>query len=483
MSSVLIRGGLVVTATNETEADVFVEDQTVRLVGRELNVTADRVIDAYGKYVLPGGIDVHTHLSMSDEKDITADSFATGTTAAAFGGTTTIIDFARQEHGSESPLEALDRRLSQADGQCLIDYGLHMVITGIGGTYLQDIASLPDRGVTSFKLLLAYPGTVMVDDYTAFSVMRVAAERGAIVMLHAENGHVIQALTELLAAEGQIAERFHSKAHPHLTESEATQRGIALAQIAGAQLYVCHVSSRLALEAIESATIKAQAVWAETCPQYLFLAAEDYESLGFEAAKFACSPPIRERANQEHLWRGLVSGAISVVATDHCSYRMRADMADLGLQKTLGRGDFRRVPQGVPGIENRMQLIYEGGVVSGRFGITRFVELTSTNPAKLFGLFPKKGTIDVGSDADILIWNPSVTSRITAKTHHMRVDYNVYEGMTVHGAPEVVISRGEVIVERGELRGSIGRGVFLARNVPQAPVLAALERDSLGARN
>lgn len=466
MSSLLIRGGRVVTAAADHEADVFVADETIRLIGSNLEMTADRIIDAKGKYVIPGGIDVHTHLGMTDEKDTTADTFASGTTAAAFGGTTTIIDFARQERGSESPLSALDRRLSQAESQCLIDYGFHMVITGISGTYLGDISSLPARGVTSFKLFLAYPGEVMVDDATAFAVMKVAARSGAIVMLHAENGHAIAALTDELAVHGKLSASFHSKAHPHLTESEATQRGIALAQLAEAPLFICHVSSQLALKAIETAKTKALNVWAETCPQYLFAAEEDYADLGFEAAKYVCSPPIRERANQARLWQGLMSGAIAVVSTDHCSYRMHNDLPDLGLQKTMGREDFRKIPNGVPGIENRMQLIYEGGVVAGRFAMSRFVELTSTNPAKLFGLFPKKGTIDVGSDADIVIWDPDPISTISAASHHMRVDYNLYEGMRVHGSPTVVISRGEVIVEAQQLRASVGRGRFLACGTP-----------------
>jgi dihydropyrimidinase len=468
MSSLLIKGGRVVTASDDYLGDVLVIGEAISLIGRDLGDSADRVIDATGKYVIPGGIDVHTHLSMTDEKAITADTFASGTAAAAFGGTTTIIDFARQERGNESPLTALERRLSQADGQCFIDYGFHIVITSVAGQYLSDLAAMPGEGITSFKLLLAYPGTVMVDDGTAFAAMRVASRCGAIVMLHAENGHVIEALTHELANLGRLGESMHALAHPHLTEQEATQRGIALAEMAEASLYICHVSSCRALEAIESARTKALPVWAETCPQYLMLAREDYESLGFEAAKFVCAPPIRERANQAPLWRGLVTDAISVVSTDHCSYRLGNDVPELGYQKSLGRGDFRKIPLGVPGIENRLQLLYEAGVVSGRFDMKRFVQLVSTNPAKLFGLFPRKGTIAIGSDADIVIWDPNRSQTISAATHHMQVDYNLYEGTTVHGSPSIVISRGQVIVEDGGMLGRAGRGSFLRRQPPFA---------------
>jgi dihydropyrimidinase len=476
VSSILIKGGRIVTASEDYLGDVLVVGDKVSLIGKELGSPSDRVIDATDKMVIPGGIDVHTHLSMTDEKASTADTFASGTTAAAFGGTTTIIDFARQERGSESPLVALDRRLAQADGQCLIDYGLHMVITSVAGSYLADVAALPDRGVTSFKLLLAYPGEVMVDDGTAFAVMRVASRSGAIVMLHAENGHVIAALTDELAQQGRLGATNHALARPHLTEREAVQRGIALAEMAHAPLYICHVSSHTALEPIESSRMKALPVWAETCPQYLFLAREDYETLGFGAAKFVCAPPIRERTNQNYLWRGLVSDAISVVSTDHCSYRLGNDITELGYQKELGRDDFRKIPLGVPGIENRMQLLYEGGVKTGRFDMSRFVELVATNPARLFGLFPKKGTIEVGADADIVVWDPKRHESISATSHHMNVDYNLYEGMTVSGSPSVVISRGEVIIDEGKVHGKLGRGKFLHRGASSAAVRSHMEQ-------
>lgn len=473
MRTLLIRGGRVITACSDSVADVLVTGETVTHIGRDMDQSADRSIDATGKYVIPGGVDVHTHLSMRDEKSTTADSFTSGTTAAAFGGTTTIVDFARQEHGNESPLRALERRLSEADGQCLIDYGLHMVVTSVSGTYASDLAALPREGVSSFKLLMAYPGTVMVDDATVFETMRVASRCGAIVMLHAENGHVVAALANRLAQEGKLNASQHISAHPHLVEGEATQRGIALAEMAGAPVYIVHLSSYTALEPVERARTKGQRVWAETCPQYLFVASEDYESLGFEAAKFVCSPPIRERANQAYLWRGLATGSISVVATDHCSYRMHDDLPQLGPQKPLGRSDFRNIPNGVPGIENRMQLMYQGGVVAGRFDICRFVDLVATTPAKLFGLFPKKGTIDVGSDADLVIWDPDRTESISAATHHMNVDYNLYEGMAVRGSPTVVICRGEVIIENGTLLGRVGRGSFVPRQpVPYIPASA-----------
>ena len=467
MPSILITGGTVVTASEQFPADIYLRDGLIAQIGTDLRVEADEVVPADGQYVIPGGIDVHTHLGEEVFNTLTADTWESGTVAAAFGGTTTVVDFARQEREGMSPLQAIERRRGQAAPGAVIDYGFHLMATNLSSPgYIEELRALPGEGVTSFKLLMAYPGTMMVDDLTIYHAMQVAAETGALVTLHAENGHVIQSLTERFGEDGNVAEHMHMHAHPHLVEGEAVHRGIALAEMAGAGVYIVHLSSHTALTEVEAAKARGQAVWAETCPQYLFAAYEDYENAGFEAAKYICSPPIRERANQEHLWRGLETGALSVVATDHCTFRMHDDLPDLPPQKPMGRGDFRRIPNGVPGIENRLHLLYDGGVVAGRFDMCRFVDLVSTMPAKLFGLYPRKGGIGVGADADIVVWDPDANYTIEASTHHMRVDYNLYEGMTVRGRPTTVISRGEIIVSGDEFRGAPGRGQYLRRTTP-----------------
>ncbi len=467
MTSILITGGTVTTASEQFVADVFLDDGVIVQIGADLEVAADVVVPAEGQYVIPGGIDVHTHLGETAFNTVTADSWESGTVAAAFGGTTTVVDFARQERQGMSPLEAIERRRQQAEPQAVIDYGFHLMATNLSSPqYLEELRALPGEGVTSFKLLMAYPDAMMVDDLTIFRAMQVAADTGAIVTLHAENGHVIQQITEQFSREGKLQEHMHMHAHPHLVEGEATHRGIAMAEMAGSAVYIVHLSSHTALTEVEAAKARGQAVWAETCPQYLFAAYEDYENAGFEAAKYICSPPIRERANQDELWRGLETGALSVVATDHCTFRMHDDIAELPPQKPMGRGDFRYIPNGVPGVENRMHLMYEGGVLGGHFDMMRFVDLNCTMPAKLFGLYPKKGIIGVGADADIVVWDPNANYTIEAATHHMRVDYNLYEGMTVSGRPSTVISRGEIIVSGDEFLGAPGRGQYLRRTTP-----------------
>lgn len=467
MASVLITGGTVTTASEQYVADVFLDDGVIVQIGANLQVAADTVVQAEGQYVIPGGIDVHTHLGETVFRTITADSWESGTVAAAFGGTTTVVDFARQEREGMSPIEAIEHRRRQAESQAVIDYGFHLMATNLDSQeYLEELAALPGEGVTSFKLLMAYPGTMMVDDLTIFRAMQVAADTNAIVTLHAENGHVIQQITDQFAAAGRVQEHMHMHAHPHLVEGEATHRGIAMAEMAGSAVYIVHLSSRTALTEVEAAKARGQAVYAETCPQYLFAAYEDYENAGFEAAKYICSPPIRERANQDELWRGIETGALSVIATDHCTFRMQDDLAELPPQKPMGKGDFRYIPNGVPGVENRMHLMYEGGVVEGRFDMMRFVDLNCTMPAKLFGLYPRKGIIAIGADADVVVWDPNADYTIEAATHHMRVDYNLYEGMKVSGRPSTVISRGEIIVSGEEFLGALGRGQYIRRSAP-----------------
>jgi dihydropyrimidinase len=404
--------------------------------------------------VLPGGIDVHTHLDMPAGPLTSADDFESGTRAAAFGGTTTVVDFATPAPG-QSLLAALETWQRKAEGRAVVDYGFHMAVRGLADGTLAEMARLTrDEGVSSFKLYLAYAG-LQVDDGSFFRALQGARDCGALILVHAENGGVIDVLVQQALARGDTAPRHHAATRPPETEAEATARAIALAALAGAPLYVVHLSCRAALEHVAAARDRGQSVFAETCPQYLFLSIEDYERSGFEGAKYVMSPPLREASNQEALWRGLAGGDLQVVATDHCPFTL----AD----KERGKGDFSRIPNGAPGIETRMMLLWDGGVRTGRIDVHRFVELTSAAPARLFGLWPRKGTIAVGSDADLVLWDPEQETRLAAETLHMRVDYNPYEGRVVRGGPAVVVSRGELIVEHGQWHGRAGRGQFLKR--------------------
>jgi dihydropyrimidinase len=449
----LVRNGRVVTASDSYEADVYVDGGRIALVGQALSLPADTVVDASGCLVLPGGIDAHTHLDMPAGELTSADDFETGTRAAAFGGTTTVIDFATPEPG-QPLLAALETWKGKAEGRAVVDYGFHMAVRDGGEKTLGDMARLTrDEGVTSFKLYLAYPGVLQVDDGACFRALLQARECGALTLVHAENGGVIDVLVKRALARGDKAPRFHALTRPASTEAEATARAIALAEIAGAPLYVVHLSCAAALAHVTAARDRGLGVHAETCPQYLFLSMADYDRPGFDGAMYVMSPPLREAVDQEALWRGLAGGDLEVVATDHCPFTL----AD----KDRGRDDFSRIPNGAPGIETRMMLLWDGGVRAGRIDAPRFVELTSAGPARIFGLWPRKGTIAVGSDADLVVWDPERETRLSVETLHMRVDYSPYEGRLVRGGPAVVMSRGEVIVDRGEWKGRPGRGQFL----------------------
>lgn len=455
MPTVLVRNGRVVTASDSYEADVFVDGGRVALVGQGLSLPADRVLDASGCLVLPGGIDVHTHLDMPAGELTSADDFETGTRAAAFGGTTTVVDFATPEPG-ESLLSALETWRRKAEGKAAIDYGFHMAVREVGESTPGEMARLVrDEGVTSFKLYLAYPGVLQVDDAAFFRALLAAREGGALTLVHAENGGVIDVLVRRALARSETAPRYHALTRPPEAEAEATARAIALAAMAGAPLYVVHLSCAAALAHVTAARDRGLPVLAETCPQYLFLSIADYDRPGFEGARYVISPPLRQPADQEALWRGLAGGDLQVVATDHCPFTL----AD----KERGRLDFSRIPNGAPGIETRMMLLWDGGVRAGRIDAQRFVELTAAGPARVFGLWPRKGTLAVGADADLVIWDPERETRLSAATLHMRVDYSPYEGRIVRGGPRVVMSRGEVIVDHGEWRGRAGRGEFLKR--------------------
>ena len=455
--SVLIKGGRVVTAGDDYVGDIFIENEQITMLGTSLDVEADRVIDAGGKLVIPGGIDPHTHMEMPFGGTVTCDDFTSGTVSAAFGGTTTIVDFCLQAPGQTfaAALDTWHEKTRRTPP--VIDVGFHMAITDLheGGT-LEDLAQLPDAGVTSYKLFLAYKGAIMVDDETMFKTLEVAASTGALVMVHAENGDAIDVLVKRALAEGKTEPRYHASTRPPLTEAEATARAVSLARLAGAPLYVVHVSCQDALEPIARARAAGWATWAETCTQYLFIDESFLARPDFEGAKYVFTPPARTKDEQEHLWAALAAGTLSAVSSDHAPFKWQG-------QKTLGKDDFSKIPNGAPGIENRLHMLYQHGVRPGRISLNRFVELTSTSAAKLFGLYPRKGTIAVGSDADIVIWDPEKELTLSVETHHSNVDYNLFEGERIVGAPETVLLRGQVIVDGDELVAAPGVGQYLHR--------------------
>jgi dihydropyrimidinase len=454
--SILIKGGRVITAADDYVADVFVEDERISLIGESLDLNSDRVIDAAGKYVLPGGVDPHTHLDMPFGGTVTIDDVESGQTSAAFGGTTTHVDFIIQPPGS-SFADAVDEWRAKANGRQVIDMGYHMAVTDLkeGGT-LEELASLPDQGITSYKLFMAYKGALMVDDETLFKTMQVAAETGALVMVHAENGDAIDVLVKEALAAGNTEPKYHALTRPPETEGEATNRAIQLARVAGSPLYVVHVSCAESIEPIQLAREKGWDVWGETCTQYFFVDYTFLERPNFEGAKYVYTPPPRDKANQDVLWNAVRTDTLSAISTDHCAFLWDG-------QKTIGRDDFSKIPNGGPGLENRLQMIHEFGVRGGRISLNRMVELLATNPAKLFGLYPRKGTIAVGSDADIVVFDPAKRATISAATHHSKSDYNLFEGTEVTGSPEVVVLRGNILVEGDELVAQPGIGRFVAR--------------------
>jgi len=457
----LIRNGRIITAVDDYHADLLIEDDRITLIGEKLDLDADKVIDAEGRWVIPGGIDPHTHMDLPFGGTASSDDFRTGTIAAAHGGTTTIIDFAVQSHG-QALEEAVDVWHGKADGKAAIDYGFHLICTDLPDSRLPEMKSLIRQGITSFKLFMAYPGVFLVDDGTIFKAMTTASEAGGLVCMHAENGVVIDVLVKRALAEGRTAPKYHALTRPTKAEAEGTGRAIALAEMANAPVYIVHLSCDDALRKVTEARDVGIPAYAETCPQYLFLDASDYDRPGFEGAKFVMTPPLRPKENQEKLWRGLQYGDLQVISTDHCPFCMKE-------QKELGRDDFSKIPNGGPGVENRLSLIHDGGVVTGKITPNRFVELVSTSAAKIFGLFPRKGTIAVGSDADIVIFDPDEEMTISAASHHMNVDYSAYEGRKVRGVTKTVLSRGRVVIEDGKFVGSSGSGQFLKRGLFNSP--------------
>ncbi|TMD60915.1 MAG: dihydropyrimidinase [Chloroflexi bacterium] len=462
----LLQGGTIVTAADIYQADVLVDGEKVALIGKGLPVSGAKEIDATGKYVIPGGIDVHTHMELPFGGTFASDDFETGTIAAAFGGTTSIIDFAVQSFGATltSAIEAWQKK---ARGKAAIDYGLHCIVRELDDERLKEMDELVDAGVSSFKLFMAYPGVFMVDDATIFKAITRTGENGGLICMHAENGGVIDVLIKKALKEKHTEPKWHALTRPPEAEGEATNRAFRLAEMAGRlPLYIVHLSAAQALEQVRLFRDRGLPAYAETCPQYLFLSYDNYEEPGFDGAKYVMSPPLRPKWHQDELWKGLARNDLQVVSTDHCPFCMTEGYQGLPKQKQLGVGDFSKIPNGAPGVETRMVLLYDGGVLGERITLNRWIELTSTTPAKLFGMFPRKGTIAVGSDADIVVWNPKTTSTISAKTHHMRVDYNPYEGKQVKGKADVVLSRGEVIVDEDKFVGKKGRGRFLKRGSP-----------------
>jgi dihydropyrimidinase len=453
----LIRNGKIVNADHSHQADVLIENQKIKSIAPNLpDQNSDRIIDATGMLLLPGGIDVHTHLDMPFGGTTSSDDFETGTRAAAFGGTTTIIDFAIQARGTKMR-DALDTWWKKAEGRACIDFGLHMIVTDLPDAGLEDMDDLVREGVASFKLFMAYPGVLMVDDGTIFKALSQTAKNGALICMHAENGSAIDVIVQRALAEGKTAPVYHGLTRPVTAEAEAVNRAIALAEMAGVPVYIVHLSSEDALNKVREARDRGLPAFAETCPQYLLLSIEELERPNFEGAKYVFTPPLRPKRHLPKLWDGLKDDHLQIVSTDHCPFCFED-------QKSLGRNDFTKIPNGGPGIENRLQLIHHHGVNAGKLSINRFVEITSTTPARIFGLYPRKGVLAPGSDADIVIWDPEAEHTISAHTHHMRVDYSMFEGYQVKGNARTVLSRGDVVIENNQFHAKPGRGEYLKRS-------------------
>jgi len=468
--TILIKNGTVVTAEGSTQADVLIDGERIAAVlapgdttlGASVAASVDKVIDATGKYVVPGGIDGHTHMEMPFGGTVASDSFETGTRAAAWGGTTTIIDFAVQKQG-ERVQDCLAAWHEKAGGNTFIDYGFHQVVGGVDSESLKAMDELVDEGITTFKLFMAYPGVFLSSDGQILQAMQQAATNGSMIMMHAENGSAIDVLIAQALAEGKTDPKYHSLTRPWETEAEATNRAIMLASLTGAPLYIVHMSAKQAVNVLQAARDTGGNFFGETCPQYLYLSLEDQLSQpGFEGAKWVCSTPLRSKAeeHQKELWRYLRTNDLSVISTDHCPFCFKE-------QKEMGVGNFAKIPNGIGSVEHRMDLIYQG-VVDGEISLQRWVELCSTTPARMFGLYGRKGAIAPGFDADVVIYDPAGRTEIGFhKTHHMNMDHSAWEGFVIDGHVDVTISRGEILVENGEFHGRKGHGQFLRRGLSQ----------------
>ncbi|MEI7778299.1 MAG: dihydropyrimidinase [Actinomycetes bacterium] len=465
----LIKNGTVVNPTGATAADVLIDgEQIVALLapgdnrfGVDLTASVENVIDATGKYVIPGGVDVHTHMELPFGGTNASDTFETGSRAAAWGGTTTIVDFAVQRTG-ERVQDALAAWHAKAAGECAIDYGFHQIIGGVDDESLKAMDELVAEGITSFKLFMAYPGVFYSDDGQILRAMQTAAGNGSTIMMHAENGIAIDVLVAQAIARGDTDPRYHGLTRPWETEQEATHRAIMLARLTGAPLYIVHMSAKQAVDTLAAARDQGQNVFGETCPQYLYLSLEEHLSApGFDGAKYVCSTPLRSReeGHQQELWKYLRTNDLSVVSTDHCPFCMKE-------QKELGLGNFAKIPNGIGTVEHRVDLLYQG-VVDGHISLARWVELCSTTPARMFGLYPRKGALFPGADADVVIYDPNKRNRISVETHHMNLDYSAYEGIEIAGGVDTVLSRGSVIISGNQYLGRKGHGQYLRRGLSQ----------------
>jgi len=468
----VIKGGTVVTATDVVEANVLIDGEKVVAIAQGSGETwsegADRVINAAGKYVIPGAVDVHTHFELPFGGTYVSDNFETGTRAAAFGGTTTVVDFAVQVKG-EALRDGFDTWMAKAAGNCAIDYGFHMIVGDVNDSTLKEMEAMVGEGVTTFKLFMAYPGVLYSDDGEIFRAMQQAAKDGTMIMMHAENGIAIDVLREQAVARGETDPKYHTITRPPQTESEAVYRSLALAEVAGAPLYIVHMSAKEGVAELTLARDRGQNAFGETCPHYLHLSVEDdIDVPGFDGAKYVCSTPIRFRSegHQDALWSALARGDLQVVSTDHANFFYEDDET-LGRQKRLGEGDFTLIPNGLPGVEERLNVMYQSGVVEERLTLHQWIDMCATAPAKMMGLFPKKGTIAVGSDADIVIYDPGASFVYGVDTIHGNIDYTAYDGMEIGGKVDTVLSRGKVVVENDAYTGTKGDGQYVKRGMNQ----------------
>jgi dihydropyrimidinase len=453
--SVLIRNGRIVTSSSDFIADIFVEGETISAIGRDLKVTAEREIDATGKLVFPGGIDPHVHLDMPFMGTFSSDDYETGTRAALFGGTTTVIDFILQTQG-DTLYNAMNAWKGRAKDKAIGDYSFHMAVTDFNENVAKEVVDMIEKeGITSFKTFMAYKGALMIDDGQMVRLMKVVKENGGLVTVHATNGDMIDSLVQKHRAEGKLSPLYHYLSQPEVTEAEASGRFADMLNYTGCPGYIVHMTCEGALNAVRRATLRNQKVFVETCTQYLVLDASLYEK-GFEGAKWVMSPPLREKKDQTALWSGINQGLVQVVGTDHCPFTWE--------QKKMGENDFSKIPNGHPAIEHRMEILYSEGVTKGRISLQKYVEVAAENPAKIFGMYPRKGTLAIGADADILIFDPKKEHVLSVKTHHMNADYSSYEGMKLTGKTETVLLRGQIAIENNQCNLKPGSGRFIKRN-------------------
>ncbi len=451
----LLKNGRIITATDDYIADVFIDGETIKMIGKDLPVKADKTIDATGKLVIPGAIDPHVHMELPFGGTVSSDDFESGTRAAAFGGTTSIIDFAIQYHGKTFE-QTIDDWDAKAQGKCAIDYSYHLAVTEYEPRHKPEFKKIVNRGISTFKIFLAYPGVFMIDDTTMFRVMQSAGQVGGMTLVHAENGIAISQMIDNLVAAGKMEPKYHAESRPPVMQADGVARALRVGEVAKAPVFIVHVSCEAAMKEIVRSRDEGHASFGETCTQYLFLDQSYYDKPNFEGAKYVFTPPLVPKENIEPLWKGLKLGYLQEVSTDHCPFNFKG-------QKELGRGDFRKIPNGGPGVEDRLSMVYQGGVIERGFSLNKWVDITSTASAKMFGMFPKKGTIAVGSDADIVIFDPNKQRTISAKTHHMNCDYSLFEGRAIKGEPLTVLSRGKTIVENGKYIGQRGDGKFVKR--------------------